>query len=139
MSLVAGRREKAERLRLANSQENRDIGKSNPHMVKKITLSRGLAFETLKAAKSHFSGIREGLAVGRLLDEPARSDVLEVYRRYCEATAWTPIDAIDVTASLDEKVRSRGDYARSKALAVVDAFGGQTIFSVDKALKAIAV
>jgi len=107
-------------------------------MVKKVTLSNGVVFPTLKAAKSHFSGIRENLTIGALLVEPARGDVLEVYQRYCAATAWTPIDAVDVTASHDEKVRSGVRYARSKALAVVDASGGRTIFSIDKALEAIA-
>ena len=107
-------------------------------MVKKLTLSRGVVFPTLKTAKAHFSEIREDLVIGALLGEPARSDVLEVYQRYCSATAWTPIDAIDVTASHDEKVRPGGGYARSKALAVVDASGGRTIFSIDKALEAIA-
>ena len=107
-------------------------------MVKKVTLSSGVVFPTLKAAKSHFSEIREDLAIGALLGEPARSDVLEVYQRYCFATTWTPIDAVDVTALHDEKVRPGGGYARSKALAVVDASGARTIFSVDKALEAIA-
>ena len=107
-------------------------------MVKKVKLSSGVVFPTLKAAKNRFSGIREDLAIGALLCEPARSDVLEIYQRYCAATAWMPIDAVDVTASHDEKVRPGGGYARSKALAVVDASGGRTIFSIDKALEAIA-
>lgn len=107
-------------------------------MAKKVVLNSGVVFDTLKAAKEYFAKIRETVAVGEYLSEPELTEVIEIYMRYCAATAWTPVNALRVTACFDEKQRLGGGFARSKALAVVDASGVRTIFSVDRALEAIA-
>jgi hypothetical protein len=106
---------------------------------KQVTLQSGTVFPTLQAAKAHFSNLRESTSVGTRLSEPERSDVLDVYRRYCEATAWPVEDAVDVTTEWDNRQRPAGTYAQTKAFAVVTASGSTIVFSVDKALEAIAV
>jgi hypothetical protein len=107
-------------------------------MAKHVTLKSGIVFQKLRAAKNHFCKIRETTLLGTPLSEPERSDLLDIYRRYCDATpGWQAEDAVDVTTQLDNRQRSKGTYAPTKAFAVVTA-SGSTIFSVDKALEAIA-
>jgi len=107
-------------------------------MAKQVTLKGGISFPTLKAAKTHFSVIREATAPGTMLADPDRSDILDVYLRYCAATNWPPVVAVDVTTELDNRQRSPGGYATTKAFAVVTATGATTVFSIDKALAEIA-
>lgn len=108
-------------------------------MAKQVTIRSGIVFPTLKAAKDHFSKLRESTPLGTRLSEPERSDVLDVYRRYCAATNWPAEDAIDVTTEWDTRPRPEGTYAQTKAFAVVTASGSTSIFSVDKALEKIAI
>ena len=107
-------------------------------MAKQVPIKSGIVFPTLKAAKDHFCKIRETTPVGTRLSEPERSDVLDVYRRYCDATGWPAEAAVDVTTEWDNQQRPTGAYAKTKAFAVVTASGSATIFSMDKALNAIA-
>lgn len=108
-------------------------------MAKKVTTQSGILFNTLKAAQSHFSKLREATAIGDRLSEPERSDVLDIYRRYCAATGWPAEDVVDVTTEWDNQQRAAGTYAQTKALAVVTASGSTSRFSMVKALAAIAV
>ena len=108
-------------------------------MAKQVTVQSGIVFQTLKAAKDHFWKLRESTPLGERLSEPERSDVLDVYRRYCDATGWPAEDAVDVTTEWDNRPRPKGTYAQTKAFAVVTASGSTNIFSVDKALEAIAI
>jgi len=108
-------------------------------MAKKVTIKSGVTFNTLTAAKEHFSIIREATEIGAPVAEPNRSDVLDVYHRYCAATNWQAEDAKDVTAEWDNRKRSTGAYAQTKAFAVVTGSGATKVFSIDKALEAIAV
>lgn len=107
-------------------------------MAKQVTIPSGIVFTTLKAAKDHFSKLREATPVGTRLSEPERSDVLDVYRRYCAATVYPVLDVIDVTTEWDNRQRATGTYAQTRAFAVVTASGSTSIFSMDKALEEIA-
>ncbi|HEY1399347.1 hypothetical protein [Roseateles sp.] len=107
-------------------------------MAKRITTGSGATFDTIKAAKAHFSEIRESTKPGELLADPIRADVLDIYRRYCSATNYAAVLAIDVTTQLDKRQRAGGNYATTKAFAVVTAEGTPHIFSMDQALEAIA-
>jgi hypothetical protein len=107
-------------------------------MAKQVTIPSGV-FPTLKAAKDHFSKLRESTPLGTRLSEPERSDVLDVYRRYCAATAHPVEDAVDVTIEWDNRQRPKGTYAQTRAFAVVTAFGSTSIFSMDRTLEAIAI
>ena len=107
-------------------------------MAKQVILQSGIVFPTLKAAKDHFSKLRESTPFGIRLSEPERSDVLDIYRRYCAATAYQAVTAVDVTTEWDNQPRPKGAYAQTKAFAVVTESGSTNIFSVDKALEAIA-
>ena len=108
-------------------------------MAKQVTIPSGIVFPTLKAAKDHFSKLRESTPVGTRLSDPERSDLLDVYRRYCAATAYPVEDAVDVTTEWDNRQRPNGTHAQTKAFAVVTASGSTSIFSVDKALETIAI
>ncbi|MBJ9594137.1 hypothetical protein [Burkholderia seminalis] len=107
-------------------------------MAKQVTLAGGRAFQTLSAAKAHFDALREATSPGATVAEPDRSDILDIYQRYCTATNWHAVDAVDVTTKLDNRQRDHGRYATTKAFAVVSASGATEIFSIDKALAAIA-
>lgn len=107
-------------------------------MAKQITIQSGKCFSTIKAAKDHYSALRERTELGAKLPEPERSNVLDVYKRYCDQTGWQAIDAVDVTTQWDNKQRPDGNYAQTKAFAVISASGESNIFSMDKALAAIA-
>ncbi|MFM0158540.1 MULTISPECIES: hypothetical protein [Paraburkholderia] len=108
-------------------------------MAKQVTIASGAVFQTLTAAKTHFSNVREATQPGTRLSEPDRSDVLDIYRRYCLATNWPAEEVVDVTAEWDNQQRSHGGYATTKAFAVVIASGETKVFSMDKALAAIDV
>lgn len=107
-------------------------------MAKQVTILSGETFPSLNAAKDYFSKIREASPVGISLLEPDRSDVLDVYLRYCAATGWKAEDAVDVLAEWDNRQRAQGKYAQTKAFAVIMKSGSTSIFSMDKALEAIA-
>ncbi|WP_444454080.1 hypothetical protein ACTTAI_02720 [Rhodobacter capsulatus] len=108
-------------------------------MAKKVTIQSGKTFPTLKAAQEHFGKIREATEPGTRLGEPDRSDVLDIYRRYCSATNWQAEDVVDVITEWDNRQRPARNYAQTKALAVVTASGATSVFSIDRALAAIAV
>lgn len=108
-------------------------------MAKQVTIKSGTTFKTLKAAQEHFSRIRETTGLGERVAEPDKSDVLDVYQRYCAATNWQAEDAVDVTTEWDNRQRPAGKFAQTKAFAVVTPSGATSVFSIDKALAAIAV
>lgn len=107
-------------------------------MAKKLVTLSGREFGTLTQAKAHFKAIRETTEVGSSLDDPERYDVLDIYRRYCSATGWKPVTAVDVVAEWDNRVRVSGTYAKTKALFIVDDTGEKHVFSIDKAITAVA-
>jgi hypothetical protein len=59
-------------------------------MAKQVTNLSGIVFPALKAAKDYVS------------------DVLDVYMRYCGATAYSAVAAVDVTTEWDNKPRPPG-------------------------------
>ena len=107
-------------------------------MAKQVTIKSGTVFTTLAAAKDHFSKVREGNVIGTRLAEPHRSEVIDVYERYCKATGWQAVNAVDFTTINDNRKRPDGAYRTTKALAVIDASGAEHTFSIDGALKDIA-
>jgi hypothetical protein len=108
-------------------------------MAKQVTIKSGTTFKTLRTAQEHFSKVREATGLGDRVAEPDKSDLLDVYRRYCAATNWQAEDAVDVTTEWDNRQRAAGNYAQTKAFAVVTASGATSVFSIDKALAAVAV
>ena len=107
-------------------------------MAKQVTTQSGLNFSTLAEARKHFRKLREDTSLGTRLSEPERSDVLDIYKRYCTTAEHPVVDAIDVTTAWDKELRRNGIYAQTKAFAVVTASGLTNTFSMDKALGAIA-
>jgi hypothetical protein len=107
-------------------------------MARRVTIQSGVVFPTLTAAKSHFRKLRESTPLDQRLCEPERSDVLDIYMRYCGATKYPAENAVDVTTTWDNRPRSNSTYAQTKAFAVVTASGSTSVFSIDKALEAIA-
>jgi hypothetical protein len=107
-------------------------------MAKQVTLASGISFPTLSAAKAHFSVMREATPPGTKLTDTDRSDILDIYQRYCAATEYPAVEAVDVTTEMDNQQRPYGGYATTKAFAVVTANGETKVFSIDKALAEIA-
>jgi hypothetical protein len=107
-------------------------------LSRQIQLLNNGGFQTLTAARSYFSVIRKATLPGTKVADPNRSDILDVYRRYCAATNYPAIDAVEVTTELDNQQRPSGGYNTTKAFAVVTATGETTVFSIDRALAAIA-
>ncbi|WP_434619005.1 hypothetical protein [Tabrizicola sp. M-4] len=103
-----------------------------------MTTKSGTVFKTLAAAKDHFAQIRKDLPVGEMLPEPHRSDVIDIYLRYCHATNWSADDAVDVTTAWNNDKRPGDRYAQSKAFAIVTSSGDRRDSSIDRALQAIA-
>lgn len=108
-------------------------------MTKTVTIKSGRTFRTLTEAKRHYGAIREDAAIGSKLSEPVRSDVIDVYERYCRATKWQAENAIDVVVDWDNRKRSHEGYAQTKAFYIVSLSGENHVFSIDKALSAIAI
>lgn len=108
-------------------------------MAKRVILSSGREFKPLTLAKAHFSGVRERTPVNALVADPDRSDVIDIYRRYCLASGQVVQNAVDVTIVKDQKQNPGGNYAHTvKAFAVVLANGSLSVFNMEKALRAIA-
>ncbi|WIY27514.1 hypothetical protein [Parasedimentitalea psychrophila] len=106
-------------------------------MVKQVITQSGV-FSTLTKAKAYYKTIRENLGIEEILVEPERSDILDIYRRYCDATNYPAETAVDVMAHWDNRKRPVGNYMQTKALFIVKISGERSVFSIDKALEAIA-
>lgn len=104
-------------------------------MAKKVKLLSGLIFPSLTAAKAHFDNLRKVTKPGAPIPEPERSDVLDVYGRYCVATGFEAVTAVDVTTENDNQKRPFGGYATTRAFAVVTASGSTRIFSYEHGLE----
>lgn len=107
-------------------------------MPKAMTTKSGTVFKTLTAAKEHFAQIRKDSPVGEMVPEPHRSDVIDIYLRYCQATNWSAEDAVDVTTAWNNEKRPGDRYAQTKAFSIVTPSGDRHDFSIDRALQAIA-
>lgn len=110
-------------------------------MAKKVIVKSGTVYNTLGAAKDYFDALREGTAIEGRLSDPDRSDVLDIYHRYCQLDSWDGEvkDAVDVVAVWDNRPRGPDQYAQTKTFAVVSESGERSIFSIGKALAKIAV
>ncbi len=107
-------------------------------MAKTVTTASGTTFKTLKDAKSHFGDLRKNTPIRSKLTGSDRMDVIDIYNQYCVKTNYPNVGAVEVTTENDTSPRQGGVHATTKAFAVVDANGGSHIFSIDKALAAIA-
>lgn len=110
-------------------------------MAKKVIVKSGTVYNTLAAAKAYFNALREGTAIEGKLSDPDRADVLDIYHRYCQLDNWggEVKDTVDVVAVWDNRARGPGQYAQTKAFAVVSESGERSIFSIGQALAKIAV
>jgi len=108
-------------------------------MAKSVTTQSGRDFLTIKDAQAYYRALRETLPLDSLLPEPDRSDILDIYRRYCAADAYPMVAAVNVTTKNETRAVAGSGYVTTKAFAVLDAAGAKTVFSVDKALSAVAV
>ncbi|MBS7437912.1 hypothetical protein [Pseudomonas syringae] len=108
---------------------------------KKVIVKSGTVYNTLGAAKAYFDALREGTDIEGRLSDPDRSDVLDIYHRYCQLDSWDGEvkDTVDVIAVWDNRLRGPGQYAQTETSAVVSESGERSIFSIGKALAKIAV
>lgn len=108
-------------------------------MARRVRTQSGPGFNTLAEAKAHYGTLRDATEIGAKLCEPERSNVLDFYRRYCDATNyWPDFGAVDVIADWDNRKRPTNSHARTKAFYVVGSSGQKQAFSLDKALSAIS-
>lgn len=107
-------------------------------MAKSVSLKSGLSFGTLTQAKQYFSDIREKTDPGSSVSESVKNDIIDLYNRYCSATNWPAGSAADIVVDWDNRERSPGLHAQTKAFHRVDEAGQKHVFSIDKALSAVA-
>ena len=107
-------------------------------MTKTVFVQSGTSFKSLSAAKEHYSKIRVATEVEAKLSELERSDILDIYYRYCVATNWEPKDVVDVVVDWDNRPRDMGQHAQTKAFHIITRTGDKEVFSIDRALKEIA-
>ena len=100
-------------------------------MAKKVIVKSGTVYNTLAAAKAYFDALREGTAIEDKLSEPDRSDVLDIYHRYCQIGSWDGEvkDTVDVITVWDNRPRGPGQYAQTKTFAVVSASDERSILA----------
>jgi hypothetical protein len=108
-------------------------------MAKEVSTKSGRKFSTLKAAEEYFDKIRESAPINERISDPDKSDIIDIYERYCAATDYKLEDVIGITTVWVRRQLPRGDYVQTKAFAVVKAADKIESFSMNKALKAIAV
>lgn len=107
-------------------------------MTKNINIKSGTVFGSLTAAKEHYSNLRESTEAGSMFSDPERSDIVDIYQRYCHATNWIPEEVSEVMVDWDNRERQGNQFAQTKAFHVINKFGKKNVFSIDKALSAIA-
>ncbi len=103
-------------------------------MAKSVLLTTGRAFETVTAARDYFSTLLHG----RLLKEPFTgddlADIRAAYEEYCAKTDWK----LPGTPASFYPAHGRGPGYTTRCFGVTFANGEAAIFSMDKALSAIA-
>ncbi len=107
-------------------------------MAKSVFLKSGLHFGTINQAKQYFRDIRENTAPGSSVSESVRNDIIDLYNRYCSATNWPAGSVADLVVDWDNRERSPGIHAQTKAFHRVDEGGEKHVFSIDKALRVVA-
>ncbi|WP_199084656.1 hypothetical protein [Bosea sp. ASV33] len=67
-------------------------------MAKKVKFKSGLEFSPLRAAVLHVYGIMREHSEGSAIPEPHASDLLDMYRRYCDVTGRDDFGVVAVRA-----------------------------------------
>lgn len=103
-------------------------------MAKSVSLKTGRAFETVTAAQDHFSSLLRS----RPLKEPFTgndlADIGAAYEDYCAKTKWKlPAPPVSFYPA-----HGRGPGYTTRCFGVTFSNGDTSIFSMDKALSAIA-
>lgn len=77
-------------------------------MAKRLIVKSGTVYNILAADQAYFDALREGTAIEGKLSDPDRSDVLDIYHRYCQLDSWAGEvkDTVDVVASSMDLVPS---------------------------------
>lgn len=99
-------------------------------MAKNVTLKSGTVFTPLTKAKEYFSDIRESVEPGSSASPSIKSDVIDLYERYCAATEWTIESTTDIIVDWDSRERPGGKFAQTKAYHRVDGMGEKHVFSI---------
>ena len=103
-------------------------------MVKKVELSTGRTFDTIAAAKDHFSVLLERQSPDEPFDGSDFEDIKAVYLAYCATTNWPlPSSPESFSATSD-----RGPGYTTRCFGVTFPGGKSETFSMLKALSAIA-
>lgn len=108
-------------------------------MAKSVSLKSGRRFDTLTLAKQYFHDIRESADLGSSVSDSLKADITDLYNRYCSATNWPAGSVSDIIVDWDNRERSSGRHAQTRAFHRVDDAGQNHVFSIDKALSAVAV
>lgn len=107
-------------------------------MAKSVCLKSGLRFGTIKQAKQYFHDVRDEADIGSSVSDGVKADIIDLYNRYCSVTNWPAGCVSDIIVDWDNRERSPGLHAQTKAFHRVDEAGQKHVFSIDKALSAVA-
>lgn len=103
-------------------------------MVKSVSLASGRSFPTIKAALDHFSGVLKDQPDKAPFTGADESDIGAAYLAYCAKTKWT----LESSPASYYPTHGRGVGFTTRCFGVTFADGTSTIFSMEKALRAIA-
>lgn len=104
-------------------------------MPKSVSLKTGRAFESVSAARDHFSSLLNAQPLKEPFTGPDLADIGAAYEAYCVKTNWK-LAAPPVSFY---PAHGRGPGYTTRCFGVTFGNGDTSIFSMDKALSAIAV
>lgn len=102
-------------------------------MRRPITLTNGQKFGTITDAKEYFSEVRKRTNPGEIVSEPDRSNIIDIYKTYCQKTGYKIPVIVDVTTK-DNSVQNSNRWQTTRSFAVITSNGEHLEFSMDKAL-----
>lgn len=103
-------------------------------MVKSVSLATGRSFPTIEAALNHFSGVLKEQHDKAPFTGADESDIGAAYLAYCAKTKWT----LESSPASYYPTHGRGVGFTTRCFGVTFTDGTSTIFSMEKALRAIA-
>ena len=104
-------------------------------MAKSVTLSTGRTFPSVTAAKEHFAAILTARELKQAFSGNEFADIQAVYIAYCAKTGW----ALPSMPASFYPVHDRGPGYTTRCFGVTFKDGTTGNFSMDKALRAVAV
>lgn len=102
-------------------------------MAKRVELSTGRSWKTVKAAKLHFSNLLDSKPIGEAFDGLDAVDIEAAYFAYCRATAWE----IAANPETFYPTYENGVGFASRCFGITYLDGSTGRFSMNKALSAI--